>query len=728
MTAPISHDDRSVVRIGRLAAGLQIVSAFLLIVLIGLYVSLYRQQDTLRDSVREDAIWSVYQLDRETRRLGIALERYVHSSAPPDAMLDEIALRYDILYSRLNILENAKYQDHFTSDPEVKRRVADAASQILGFEPAFNAIAAGEAPDRDELDAIEDRFDALIRATEDFLTFTNTKVSAQRAETRDSLMFMGQATAGVISGLCVALLALIVTLRRQASSARAIAARAGRASRELSRSWEAAEAGNRAKSQFMATISHEIRTPLNAILGMAELLDAEDLPTDSAESVQVIRSSGNTLLEMLNEILDYSKIEHGKLEMEYQTVGIADLVNGALDIIRGRAHEKDLTLRAEMPDSVARALYRTDPTRVRQVLINLLGNAVKFTRDGGIVLSVAVEADGGDTRLRFEIRDTGIGIDAEGRRKLFEPFSQVDSSISRRFGGTGLGLTICKHIVEALGGEIGMRPNDDRGSTFWFDIPAEIAETAPAAEPPADVPDIAFPPLRILLVEDNAFNNRVAVRFLAELGQSATIVENGLEAVELAAREKFDLILMDLQMPLMDGIEAVHAIRFGAGPNADTMIVALTANASEEDRKRCFSVGFDGFESKPMTMDRMRAVFRQVVARHVPPNNAPAAPAPLNGSRRAEMIELFGEAEYEDLLASFRREADALLCALDVAGDGDPHTRDRLLHTLKGAALNVGLDDLAGEAATLRAMPRRADEAKRLRERCGAAGTTEAAA
>lgn len=730
MSASTLHDDKSVIRIGRIAAILQTVSAVLLVVLIGLYVSLYRNQDTLRDSVREDAIWAVYQLDRETRKLATALERYVHSADPTDAMLEEIILRYDILYSRLNILENAKYQDHFTDNPEVKRRIDDAATQILGFEPAFNAIVAGNVPTREKLDDIEDRFDSLVRATEDFLTFTNTTVSTQRAETRATLMQMGQATAGVVTILFIALLALIFTLRRQASSARAVAARAARVSSEVSRSWEAAEAGNRAKSQFMATIGHEIRTPLNAILGMAELLDAEDLPKDSAECVQVIHSSGNTLLEMLNEILDYSKIEHGKLEIEYRSVGIAELVDGALDIVCGRAQEKGLTLRADMPDSVARALYRTDPTRVRQVLINLLGNAVKFTHDGEIALSVAIMERGEGFCLHFEITDTGIGIDAEGRGKLFEPFSQVDSSISRRFGGTGLGLTICKHIVEALGGRIGMFPNDGRGSTFWFDIPAELAEDMPITEPHDAASEAALPPLRILLVEDNTFNCRVATRFLAKFGQTATIVENGLEAVELAAREKFDLILMDLQMPLMDGIEAVHAIRFGAGPNVDTMIVALTANASDEDRKRCFAVGFDGFESKPMTMERLRAVFDQVIARHMPPEAAPANgySARLNASRRAEMIELFGEAEYEELLKSFRSEAETLLCALEAAGDGDPQIRDRLLHTLKGAALNVGLDDLAQEASELRASMRQVDEVAKLRERCNGVETEEKAA
>ena len=731
MIAEVQDGDASLIRIGRIAAVLQVAAAVLLAVLIGLFTLLYQSQSTLRDSIREDAIWGVYQLDRETRKLGTALRNYVYDIAAGAKALEEIELHYDILYSRLDVLENAKYQDYFTDNPEVVARIRDTRRQVLAMEPVFDRIAAGEEPDRGTLRALEAGFPDLISSTEDFLTLTNATVSRQRAENRERLLTMERRTAGLVAILFFVMILLVFALRRQAISARAVAKRAADVSEELSRSWAAADAGNRAKSQFMATIGHEIRTPLNAILGMAELLDAEDLPAESAECVQVIHSSGSTLLEMLTEILDYSKIEHGKLEIEYRPVALSALVDGALDIVRGRAQEKDLVLRADVCESVTRSLYRTDPTRVRQVLINLLGNAVKFTDAGEIRLTVRMEACLGRQTLRFEIRDTGIGIDAEGMRKLFEPFSQVDSSISRRFGGTGLGLTICKHIVEALGGEIAMRPNKDGGSTFWFDIPVERVAGMPEQQPVVAIADHApLPQVKTLLVEDNAFNNRVATRFLARLGQTATIAVNGLEAVDLSSREKFALILMDLQMPLMDGIEAVRRIRSGTGPNAKTTVVAMTANASEEDRQRCFEVGFDGFESKPMTMDRLRAVFGRVVEgeRMSAGEAVPRFGGRVNPVRQAEMIDLFGEEEYRELVDAFLREAEALLSALEQAASADDETRDRLLHTLKGAALNVGLDEIAAAATGLRGRPSTPGDTDKLRACCTAARPMEDAA
>ena len=731
MIAEVRNGDASLIRIGRIAAVLQVAAAVLLAVLIGLFTLLYQSQSTLRDSVREDAIWGVYQLDRETRKLGTALRNYVYDIAAGAKALEEIGLRYDILYSRLDVLENAKYQDYFTDNPEVVARIRDTRRQVLAMEPVFDRIAAGEEPDRSTLRALEAGFPDLISSTEDFLTLTNATVSRQRAESRERLLTMERKTASLVAILFFVMILLVFALRRQAISARAVAKQAADVSEELSRSWAAADAGNRAKSQFMATIGHEIRTPLNAILGMAELLDAEDLPAESAECVQVIHSSGSTLLEMLTEILDYSKIEHGKLEIEYRPVALSALVDGALDIVRGRAHEKDLVLRADVCESVTRSLYRTDPTRVRQVLINLLGNAVKFTDAGEIRLTVRVQSVLGRQSLRFEVRDTGIGIDAEGMRKLFEPFSQVDSSISRRFGGTGLGLTICKHIVEALGGKIAMRPNKDGGSTFRFDIPVEEVAGMPEQQPVAAIADDApLPQVKTLLVEDNAFNNRVATRFLARLGQTATIAVNGLEAVDMASREKFDLILMDLQMPLMDGIEAVRRIRSGTGPNAKTTVVAMTANASEEDRQRCFEVGFDGFESKPMTMDRLRAVYGRVVEgeRMSAGEAVPRFGGRVNPVRQAEMIDLFGEEEYRELVDAFLREAEVLLTALEQTASAGDETRDRLLHTLKGAALNVGLDEIAAAATGLRGRPSTPGDTEKLRACCTAARPMEDAA
>jgi two-component system, sensor histidine kinase len=477
----------------------------------------------------------------------------------------------------------------------------------------------------------------------------------------------------------------------------------------------------------MATMGHEIRTPLNAILGTAELLQLSTLPEGVNDSVQTIQSSGEALLEILNEILDYSKIEYGKLEVEMRPCNVAELAQSVMGIMSGRAKERDNRLVLDMPETLERPWVISDPTRLRQIVLNLVSNAIKFTSHGTVVLRMReLSGANGTCVLRIEVTDTGIGIDAEGRKKLFKPFSQVDASISRRFGGTGLGLTISKEIAERLGGHMGVDSEPGKGSTFWVQMEVTKA-IAPEAVPPRERPTNLAPlkALDVLLAEDNKVNQQIALRFLERLGQRADLVQDGSEAVAAAAAKHYDIILMDMQMPVMDGIEAACAIRASNGPNRQTPIIAMTANASDEDRLACAKAGMSGFEPKPVTLKRLHDVFLTAGATELTgqasvPHPAPAAmtPAPTSGidhARKAELVEALGEDIFEELVASFFNDAHALLAEISAAIEaGHAEDADKGLHTLKGAAANVGFKVVADVAQAMRADPAKQDNSRKL--------------
>ena len=591
---------------------LQLVSAVLLFVLIVLFVDISRQFRFLQDGIRENAVWSVYQLDREARALDYSLAE-LRRQQPSEALLGELSLRYDILYSRTQLVMESKFGDYFSDDPKVVSMLGEIQSQVSGFQAAFDAYALGDMPTAAELESLDEALAALSKTTEDLLIHTNMQLSADRADARDTILELERTSAIMLGLLMISVVFLVVTLRRQLKSVRKAGLELEGMAHRLTEAYEAADAGNRAKSQFMATMGHEIRTPLNAILGMSEVLEFSELPEDALSSVKTIRSSGEALLEVINEILDYSKIEHGKLELEERAVDIRALAETTVSIIRGRADDHGNTVVLDIPDSLDALYVRTDPTRLRQVLLNLLSNAVKFTSKGTVTLRLREFYRHGKLMLRFEVEDTGIGIDEAGLAKLFKPFSQVDASISRKYGGTGLGLTICKQIVEKLGGELGMSSTVGVGSIFWFEL-AVVAVGKDEVRRQATGQDKApLPRLRILLVEDNRVNQMVATRFLDRLGQEVVVAGDGAQAVSIAREQSFNVILMDMQMPVMDGIEATRRIIADGGLCSTTPIIAMTANASDDDRRRCIEAGMAGFESKPVTMERLRNVIHSIV-------------------------------------------------------------------------------------------------------------------
>ncbi|MGR6466922.1 ATP-binding protein [Rhizobium sp. PAMB 3182] len=713
-------------RAGKATAVLQGVSVMLLVVLAMLYSDISSRYTSLQDGIRENTQWSIYQLDREARTLAFAVDGMVRSPQLRTAdNYKDMSLRYDILYSRIKLIKETRFEEFFATDRKFADVVSKVGDIIFSNEPLFDRINRKVYPTAEEITALSGAVASLTGHSEKLLLYINSRLSEVRAESREEVFKLERTSAIMLGLLFLSVGMLIVMLRRQLKSVRAAGLKLEHMADELGSAYEAADAGNRAKSQFMATMSHEIRTPLNAILGMAELLELSDLPKPAAANVGVIRSSGEALLEIINEILDFSKIEHGNLDVESRPVDVRELSEMVAKIVTGRAAERRNRLVLDIPDSLEAPCVATDPTRLRQVLLNLMSNAAKFTENGLITLKVREFDDGNALRLRFEVSDTGIGINEEGKKKLFQPFSQVDASISRRYGGTGLGLTICKQIVERLGGKLGVDSRIGEGSTFWFELPVTrtVAEETCSHER-AERAEGPLSRRRVLLVEDNRVNQQVAMRFLDRLGQEVVVAANGAEAVDMATNAKFDLILMDMQMPVMDGIQATTEIRQGNGLNARTAIVAMTANASDDDREKCRQAGMQAFESKPISLDRLRGILAvhasasaedagaaiaeealQAAASVSTDDALNAAPRgeDFDRARRDELTEALGEEIFEELLDSYFTDAAELLDELHVAlANGDTGGIDKGLHTLKGMAANLGFKGVASMAEQLR--------------------------
>jgi len=378
-----------------------------------------------------------------------------------------------------------------------------------------------------------------------------------------------------------------------------------------------AEAASIAKSNFLATMSHEIRTPMNGVLGMAQVIASTELTKEQQLYVNTILDSGNSLLVVINDILDFSKIEAGKMELEHKPFNLKKITMDIVSLFKSKANEKNIQLSYHIEENCPIDLMG-DSLRIKQIIQNLVSNAIKFTEQGTIKINISGSLiNNNAASLMVNISDTGIGIDQHSQEKLFSDFTQVDSSTTRKFGGTGLGLAICKQLISLMQGEIGVNSQVDQGATFWFTLNLKLNENIQTHEP-ENKPKLTnqLMPLTgaILLVEDNMVNQLVAKAILEQFGLMPDIASDGLQAVEKVKNNTYDLILMDCQMPVLDGFDATRQIRqieLDNSTQPHTHIIALTANAHDKNRERCLAVGMDNYLPKPIVKDDLYKLLAQ---------------------------------------------------------------------------------------------------------------------
>jgi CheY-like chemotaxis protein len=391
-----------------------------------------------------------------------------------------------------------------------------------------------------------------------------------------------------------------------------------KAQEQMRLAMEAAQKATRAKSEFLANMSHEIRTPMNGVIGLTELLLESKLEPQQRSYLEVIRSSGEMLITIINDILDLSKIESGKLDLTERIFNVEDCLKTAFQLFSHSLNKKGLEAHIEVSNSIPQTVSG-DPVRLRQIVYNLVSNAVKFTDEGSITMKAWSEAiTSRRVRLHVSISDTGPGINTDRLESIFDPFSQADTSSTRSYGGTGLGLTICKRLCHMMRGDIQIDHTSPEGTRFVFTVELQTAPESgptslPVSEPGVREADSATSAIRILVVEDNAVNRLVAKRILKRLGYDSSTVNNGQEALDYVRENPCDLIFMDLQMPVMDGFTATKIIREENG--SIPSIIALTASAVDGDRERCMAAGMDDYISKPINIEAVSGILSRFVKR-----------------------------------------------------------------------------------------------------------------
>ncbi len=680
-------------RVGVSVVVLTLLSVGLLVAAVWLFVGLSDSRDAVSRSIREDAVWASFQADREAARLVETIY-----DAQQSGVARDVLLRFDLLYSRLGLLQSGKYGIAFGTDSKVGEKATTVVRLAMDLTSDIDMLAKTPASIEQRAPQLLKEARAIRAATGELIVAVNAAVNALRVAERDrsldTYFHIGLAVAGLTLMLVLIVGLLGLQLRHISRTGREME----QLSEKYARSAHDAEAANRAKSAFLANMSHEIRTPLNAIIGMADLLREAGLTPAQSSQLAIVRQAGDVLLDVINDILDYSKLEAGAVVIEARPVALPEIVDSVRSILSPRASAAGLEFSIEAP-----ALEVTvDASRLRQILLNLAGNAIKFTRSGSVRVSATMLGE----QMRFEVVDTGPGIAAEQFQRLFRDFSQLDSSSTRSFGGTGLGLAICKRLAEAMGGRIGVISALGQGSTFWFELPVAPVSAIPVRAAVAIAPDApkVVAARNILVVDDNEVNRQVAGGLLRSLGMVVDCAEDGAAALDKMAGGGYDLVLMDMQMPVLDGIEATKLARQRGDA---TPIVGLTANAFQADRDACLAAGMNDHVAKPVTRDKLARLLAATWETAEPPQaNEPQTGVDVDEQQQAALREELGDALFDDLVASFADDGLRLLTEAQAAAEaGDAARYDTALHTLKGVALTLGFSSVGKAAADYRSKP-----------------------
>lgn len=636
-------------------------------------------------------VWSLFQFEVEYLKLRLAL-----TQARQDRSLEaaeQAAQRYEIFVSRLSLIEGEYAAKVLSVNPDYQRTLerTKAFVQWADALPLDAALIQQQSP---TMQALIDRMDGLADAIRELSLTASHHVAGQVSGRHELVRSQSSLSLWLTALQCLLSLGVALIVIRQFRSLD----RHGRAQEALAetlrRARQEAEAGSRAKSIFLANMSHELRTPMHGLLGMLSLLQDGPLQPAQREQLQAAHESARHLLAILNDVLDVSKMEAGGITIQPEPLQPARLVQELEELLWPQASAKglDLSLRldAEVPTWVS-----ADPTRLRQILLNLLSNAIKFSERGRVGLRVSSTAEA----LVFEVSDTGLGMDAATQAKLFQRFSQGDQTRSRRFGGTGLGLEISRNLARAMGGDIEVRSEPGRGSVFTARLPLPPCPAA-AEAPPPPAAAIAAPArrLRILVAEDHLTNRSFLEAVLERLGHAAVFCENGFDALQQLKAADFDLVLMDLHMPMMDGYQASQAMRELPGPKSRTRIIALSADAFEESRERALQAGMDGFLAKPVGIAALAALLDEE-ARALPAASA-LPDAGFDDSVLLELRRSLPPAKIAPLYQTFVRGVPASRQRLQAAG-ADAALLRAEAHALKGASASLGLISVTAAAREL---------------------------